>query len=67
MMMMMKHFGAAAAVVGRKQDWIGAEKLPAKETCSFATKKNYLGGNLFICNNKKLSWKVSDVCNKKLP
>ena len=66
--MMMKHFGAAAAaVVGRKQDWIGAEKLPAKETCSFATKKNYLGGNLFIWNNKKLSWKESDVCNKKLP
>ena len=42
MMMMIKHFGAAAAVVGRKQDWIGAEKLPAKETCSFATKKTIL-------------------------
>ena len=33
-MMMMKHFAAAAAV-GRKQDWIGAEKLPAKETGFF--------------------------------
>ena len=42
MMMMMKHFAAEAAVVRRKQDWIGAEKLPAKETCSFATKRNYL-------------------------
>ena len=31
--MMMKHFAAAA--VGRKQDWIGAEKLPAKETGFF--------------------------------
>ena len=41
-MMMMKHFAAEAAVVRRKQDWIGAEKLPAKETCSFATKRNYL-------------------------
>ena len=31
--MMLKHFAAAA--VGRKQDWIGAEKIPAKETGFF--------------------------------
>ena len=37
-----ENFAAEAAVVRRKQDWIGAEKLPAKETCSFATKRNYL-------------------------
>ena len=35
---MMKHFAAAAAV-GRKQDWIGAEKLPAKETGFFGWEK----------------------------
>ena len=35
MVMMMKYLTAAA--VGRKQDWIGAEKLPAKETGFFPT------------------------------
>ena len=40
--MMMKHFAAPAASVGRKQDWIGAEKLPAKETGFFAVEKTIL-------------------------